>query len=323
MFFFGCLPVKNAQIPTLTYSVPIFTLTEQPTQILVSETAIPVPTPTYFPPVSDETRKDVFSSLVQENGSCQLPCILGLSPGTSDSLATDAFMKYFQTNSHTSDDQINNVNIDTFTYNDWSGTNLYFFENKVNVWISVEAKISDDQVERLVLFGQGLQMFDGGPKKVFGNPYYDELLVRFSLSSILEENGKPDQIIIRPFPDDEGHPSPPAQYIFDFVLFYPKQGFIAEYVSVRAEDGNDFVGCPTKSYITHISSWNPEESIPIIEAIQYFSNFDGISEGNIGEYKQLQDVTTLSLTDFYNKFRLSNSSDCVKTPKELWAVTTQ
>ena len=147
--------------------------------------------------------------------------------------------------------------------------------------------------------------------------------MNFSLSNVLEEYGQPDQIIIRPFPDYEGHPSPPAQYTFDFVLFYPKQGFVAEYVSVRATEGNSFVGCPTKSYITHISSWNPEKSVSITEAIQYFSNLDGVSKGNISEYKQLQDVTSLSLADFYDVFRISNSNNCVKTPKELWVDTTQ
>jgi hypothetical protein len=281
------------------------------------------PSPTNLPPVSTENRKAVLTSFVQENGSCQLPCILGLTPGISDSAAVTAFMGYFQTNSSGSDDQTNNVNIDTFTHEDWKGTNFYFFENKVNVWISVEAKINQDRVERLVLLGQAMQMFDGGAKKLFGDPYYDELLVNFSLSNVLEEYGQPEQIIIRPFPDDEGYPSPPAQYTFDFVLFYPKKGFVAEYVAVRAAEGSDFVGCPNKSYIAQISSWNPERSVSITEAVQYFSNLDGISEGNISEYKQLQDVTSLSLTDFYNVFRMSNSSDCVKTRKELWTDVPQ
>jgi hypothetical protein len=323
LLFFGCLPANNMQEPTLTSPAPTFTLTKKPTQIIVTETSTPAPTPTNFPSMSNETRKDVLMSLVQNNGGCQLPCILGITPGISDSSAMNAFMNYFQANSYTSNDQINNVNVDTFRYDDWSGTNLYFFENRVNVWISVEAKIIDKQVRRLVLFGQGMQMIDGGAKKLYGDPYYDKLMAKFSLSNILEEYGQPDQILIRPFPNDEGHPSPPAQYTFDFVLFYPKQGFVAEYVSIRAEEENSFVGCPTKSYFTHISSWNPEKSISITEAIEYFSNLDGISEDNISEYKQIQDVTSLGLTDFYNMFRTPNSNGCVKTSKELWAGATQ
>jgi hypothetical protein len=94
---------------------------------------------------------------------------------------------------------------------------------------------------------------------------------------------------------------------------------VVEYVTIRAEEGSDFVGCPTKSYITDISSWDPDKSLPISEAIKYFSSLDGISASNIGEYQQLQDVTTLSLTDFYNMFRMSNSSACVKSSKEMWA----
>lgn len=319
----GCLSANVEQEHTLTSPAPTLTFTEQPIQNIVTETTIPAPAHTNLPPMSEETRKDVLTKLVQGNGGCQLPCILGLDPGKSDSTAVTAFMSYFQTNSHKSDDQRNNVTIDTFMYDDWSGTNLNFFEAGVNVWVRPMAKITGEQVERVVLFGQGMQMFDGGAKKLFGDPYYDELLVNYSLSTILEEYGQPDKLIIRPFPDDEGYPSPPAQYTFDFVLFYPKQGFVAEYVSVRAEEGNNFVGCPTKSYITQISSWNPEEAISIAEAIQYFNNLDGILEVNISEYRQLEDVTSLSLTDFYNLFRVSNSSECVNTPKDVWVNPNQ
>jgi hypothetical protein len=279
--------------------------------------------PTNLPPVSTETRKDVLTSFVQENGGCQLPCILGLTPGISDQLVVNTFVRYFQINSREAEGQMNDISIDAFENKDWSGAYLRFFENKVNVSVSLALQISDGNVERVLFSGQGMELMDVGAKKLYGDPYYDDLLKSFSLSTILEVYGQPNQIIIRPFPDDIGHPSPPAQYTFDFVLFYPKQGFVAEYISVRAEEGNHFVGCPSKSYSTHFSSWNPDESISIREAIKYFSNLDGISEVSFGEYKQLQDVTSLSTTDFYKMFRISDSSECVQTPKEFWPSAIQ
>lgn len=281
------------------------------------------PSPTNLPPMSTENRKAVLTSFVQENGGCQLPCILGLTPGISSQLAVNSFVRYFQINSREAEDQINNISIYAFADKEWSGADLRFFENRVNVSVSMASQITDGKVERIMFGGQAMQLMDVGAKKLFGDLYYEDLLKSFSLSTILEVYGRPGQIIIRPFPDDLGHPSPPAQYTFDVVLFYPKQGFVAEYISVRAEDGDNFIGCPTKSYTTRIASWNPAESMSLTEAIKYFSNLDGISETNIREYKQLQDVTSLSLAEFYNVFRMSNTSDCIKTPKELWASVTQ
>lgn len=192
------------------------------------------PTPTNLPSVSPETRKDVLTSFVQENGGCQLPCILGLTPGISNQLEANSFVRYFQINSREAEDQMNNISIDAFVDKDWLGASLRFFENKVNVSVSLASQITEGKVERVMFFGQAMQLMDVGAKKLFGDLYYDELLQSFSLSTILEAYGQPDQIIIRPFPDDLGHPSPPAQYTFSFVLFYPKQGFTVEYISVRA-----------------------------------------------------------------------------------------
>jgi hypothetical protein len=281
------------------------------------------PTPTNLPSLSTETRKDVLTSFVRENGGCQLPCILGLTPGISTQPEVSTFMSYFQINSHEAESQLNDLSIDTFADKDWSGAYLSFFENRINVSVSLASQITEGKVERVLLFGQAMQLMDVGAKKLYGDPYYDDLLKSFSLSTILEVYGQPDQVIIRPFPDDLGHPSPPAQYTFGFVLFYPKQGFVVEYISVREEEENNFVGCPTKSYITQISSWDTNESLSISEAIKYFSNLDGISAGNISEYKQLQDATPLSLADFYNIFRRSNSTECINTSKALWVGANQ
>ena len=279
--------------------------------------------PTPIASLSIENRKEVLTGFVQENGGCQLPCIFGITPGISDHTAVDALISYLRINSRKTDDQTNNINIDTFTNENSNGARMNFYENKVNVGIIFSAHVVDSKVEGITFSGQALQMIDIGAIKLFGNQYYDDLLKPFSLSTVLEIYGQPDQILIRPFPDHEGYPSPPAGYTFDFVLFYLKQGFVAEYIAVRAEAGSNFVGCATKSYITQISSWNPDESISMTEAIKYFSNLDGIYEANISEYKQLQDVTSLSITDFHNMYRISDSSECVQTPKELWPSTIQ
>lgn len=314
----GCLATNATPAPIPIKIIKTSMPTQTPIQLTDSSTPVVLAIPANLPPLSIENRKDTLTSLVQENGGCQLPCIFGITPGVSDTLTVKGFIKYFGANSREADNQIDDISIDTYSNYDWTGVYLRFFENRVDVSIGLAIQIANDKVKRMEYSGHAMQLMDIGAKKLYGDPYYDSLLKSFSLSSILNTYGQPEQIIIRSVPDDFGHPSPPAQYTFSFVLFYPRQGFVVEYIAVRAESENDYVGCPTKSYVTNISSWNSNESTSITEAVEHFSNLDGISKVNIGEYMQLQDVTPMSIEDFYNTFKIQNSDECVHTPKENW-----
>jgi len=317
----GCSSVSSEQVSPLTTPIITSNLVERPTQVFASQTPVPLSTSTSVLPTPTKISYGLLS-FVKENGGCKLPCIFGLTPGNSSRTAVNALLGNLM-NSHLSAEQRNNATIDTFANYGWEGASLSFVENKANIKVELASRSRDEEVDRLDFSAEALQSIDGGAKKIYGDPYYDELLTPFTLSNILETYGQPDQIIIRPSPDDEGHPSPPAQYTFDFVLFYPEQGFVVEYVSVRNEKGKNFIGCPTESYLTQLSTWNPDEGKSINEVIKYkyFTNLDSISKENISEYKQLQNVTPLNVTDFYNMFRVSNSSDCVGTPKESWPAT--
>jgi hypothetical protein len=124
--------------------------------------------------------------------------------------------------------------------------------------------------------------------------------------------------LIRPVTDDPGRPSPPAQYTFSFVLVYPKNGFLIEYISERRESEEFFVGCPTKPYSLNISAWNPNTSHNLGDAVEFFSSIDGINNQNVSAYKSLEDVTAHNISQFHEMFRDPNSSECIETLKELW-----
>lgn len=321
--FSGCWSASSIQEPTALAGAETYTSNQRPTQTIDSETPALLPSPTNLPKLTVENRKDLLTNFVQENGGCQLPCILGITPGVTDSLAAQVFTDYFETNSREADNQINDIAVDTFANNNWAGVYLGFFENKIFIHTRLAVEIIGDKVSQTFFFGQATQIIDTGAKKLYGDSYYNHLLKSFLLPNILETYGQPDQIIIRPSPEYLGHPSPPAQYTFGFVLFYPQWGFVVEYIAVREENADNFVGCPTKPYVLHLSSWDPNKSITMNESIVHFSNLDGISKGNFSDYKQLQDVTSLKVIDFYNTFRVLNSSECVQTPKNLWPSVIQ
>lgn len=277
-----------------------------------------IPPPTSLPTISANNSKEILESFVQENGGCKLPCIMGLTPGMSENTEVNSFMQYFQKNTREAENQINNISIWSYLENDQGGISLRFFENNRSVSIGLGLIVDGSKLNQLLLSGESYQHLEGGAKKQFGDLYFNDLLRQFTLMEILNLYGLPTQILVRPFPDDPGHPSPPAQYTLDFVLVYPEKGFLIQYISERTERGKYFVGCPTKPYSINISAWDPNTPLNLVDAVEYFSNIDGINSQNVSAFKAVENVTSLSIRQFYEIFRNPNSNECIETPKELW-----
>jgi hypothetical protein len=91
-----------------------------------------------------------------------------------------------------------------------------------------------------------------------------------------------------------------------------------EYISVRNEQNGNYVGCPNESYALQISGWAPGSSVSLEDAVQHFSNYDGITFANYYVYQPIENVTTVDLAQFYEKFTLPGSDECVETPVGLW-----
>lgn len=275
--------------------------------------------PTNIPEISNNNRVQAMEQIIQENGGCKLPCVMGLTPRLSTNDDLDAFMSDFGKTVHKAEKQTGDVDISIFNENGWGSVNLVFFKNNLNVTVDVSYLSNEQELKQAKFTAQAIQLLDdGNAVKVYGASYYDEILKSFTLSNILETYGEPNQIYIRPYPDHQGYPSPPAQYTFDFVLFYEKQGFLVEYISVRDEKGNYFVGCPSKSYVTQISTWDTKKPMSLNQSVTFLSNLDGISKNNVNFYKQIQAVTSQTVSDFYKTFSEPHTNECVQTQKDLW-----
>jgi len=250
--------------------------------------------------------------------------VMGLTPGNSDRTVVNSFIGYFQVHAHETDDRLDNVNVSSYLQNDEGGIGLMFYQNNVNVQIEIDYLMNGNIVKNIILDGEAKYIStaqDGvgiTAKKLFGNLYYNELLRSFSLSQILNTFGNPEKVIILPFPDYPHRPSPPAQYPFNFVLFYPDLGFTIEYIAQRQEHNGDYIGCPTQSYAVNISAWDPSYSLTLAEAVKYFSNTDGINSENWVTYKPIQNITTLDIIHFADIFKDPTSQECVATKKDAW-----
>ena len=302
-------PTEIEAFSTPSVDVPV-TPSPSPTQAR--------PTPTTLPSISANDIKEILESFVQNNGGCKLPCIMGLTSGLSENTEVNAFIRYFQNNTREAENQINDIDVWSYIKSKEGGISLRFFEKNKSVSVGLGYITDGGRVKQILLSGESYHHLEAGVKKQFGDPYFNILLSQFTLVEILNLYGPPAQILVRPFPNDPGRPSPPAQYTFDFVFVYPNNGFLIQYIAERTERGKYFVGCPTKPYSLNISAWNPNTPLNLVDAVEYFSNIDGVNSQNVSAFKSIEDATSLNIRQFYEIFRNPNSNECIETPKELW-----
>lgn len=309
-------PVIEKSVPTKvgTSSSSANDISITSTPLLISEK----PTPTFLPEISANNTKEILERYVRENGGCRLPCIMGLTSGLSENPEVNAFIQYFQQNAREAENLTDDINIWSYLEGDQGGVSLRFFEENKSVSIDLGFITNGGKVSQILFGGESYQHLEVGAKTQFGDPYFNSLLREFTLSNVLNVYGLPSQILIWPFPDSPGRPSPPAQYTFSFVLLYTEKGFLAQYTSERKERDNYFVGCPTEPHSLDISAWDPKVHLDLMDAVKYFSNIDGINSQNASVFKALEDVTSLNIREFYEVFRATGTTECIETLKDLW-----
>jgi hypothetical protein len=225
--------------------------------------------------------------------------------------------------SQESNNQLDNLNIYSHSTNDGGGVRLVFWKNRIRVDVGVGVSFKENDIEYISL-STGVyehigELGNGSAKILSSNPYFDELLGHFSISHIFLEYGKPTEIWVYPFPEYlPDHPYSTSSYPFDFVLLYPDRGFAVEYIARVKESDGFLVGCPDTAYM-EIASWNPTWEFGFAEISDFFEgSTDSINVSNSIYFRQIQDVTSMSVDDFYESYKNQSASECVKTPKDLW-----
>jgi hypothetical protein len=296
---------EPAPLPTMT--IPI---TQASTPSLLN-------TPTSLPAISQETAKEDLTRFIQINGGCELPCLLGLTPGSSGQAETSTFESYFQTFEYPLDVPENGLGVKLRKRNDGAGIRFQFWKEDTSADVSFGYYIENDVVSQIVFTSWANQYIEHGAKSLYDDPNYKNILEYFSLTNILNVYGPPSDVLIAPFPDDPGHPSPPAQYSFSTTLVYAQKGFLIQYLSIRDQDDKYFIGCPANSHID-IATWVPGSNLDLKSAVSYFSGVDSINSSNTSYFQELENVTDFDVNSFYETFKSSNTHSCIQTAKGLW-----
>src|SRR5688572_9393838 len=238
--------LEATSLPTVTQ----ITVTNLPTEIVS-------PTATSLPPISLDTASSVMSNFLKTNGGCQIPCLFGLTPGWSEVADVDSLTNYFMENTMETD----GITLGALTNEESGSLYLIFQQAGERVYPLVSYYYENAHVDMLTLGSEVSRLSDY--QVIYDSPYGLDLLSYYLLSNMLTIYGVPSEVMIRPFPTDPNRPL--DAYPFSTVLYYKEKGFLVEYISLRQEQGEYFLGCQPTSYI-NLVSWFPQKRISLLDA---------------------------------------------------------
>lgn len=308
--------VATQQFPTLT---PPLQASTTPTSTERHWTATPTIalTSTPQPTLTVDEARALLLDLLHDNGGCRLPCLWGLTPGKTDIRSMDAFFARF------GDISIDNDFIVAINEDHGRYTNAIFGLYKSDSGAFSVAAINfsyprtNDESSLFVWSATASRRSGEGINEVanvtYGDLFFDQLLQNYMLPQILSNYGRPTQVLILPYYDNSMYP---PDYIvpLSLVLSYQGQGFFIEYILPRETVGDHYVGCPWKAGYLILKVWPPESERTLAEVIGGGS----VGINGLKFTKPIEEATSMTLDEFYQKFKDPVTTECLETPKDLW-----
>jgi len=147
---------------------------------------------------------------------------------------------------------------------------------------------------------------------VYGDAQFAEDLKPYMLPQLLAVYGQPPQVFLKTYSNA------PDRLPFSLLLFYPDQGILVEYNGPIGEEGKRYgpIGegemiriCPWRSEI-NLWLWSPERAMTIGRVTGDYID--------VSDYRSLEEVTGMSIEQFYQTFSQPDNQTCLETPADLW-----
>lgn len=282
------------------------------TSILTSTketTPIPISSPTdrEVPTQSAEHARVRLVELLANNGGCQLPCFWGITPGETTAQQARNILAPLSSLS------------DYNAFHPKSGTILLSYGLKKNQMLDVFISYLEDQNN---VYGVSFEARDliklvdqqsGGYafQDVFDSPDFGEKLDFYMLNQVLKVHGRPSSVLLTTWGKI---PSPRyGQENFKLILLYPERGIAVQYTTEMRVDGDTIVGCLANAHV-EMGLFPPGDADNFYQQLALTD-----WQSRITYYKPLEDVTSMSVDDFYEAFRQSRD-ECLVTPANLWSI---
>jgi hypothetical protein len=186
-----------------------------------------------------------------------------------------------------------------------------FDENGLEVFLVLDYYLTANLLDELHMRAAAFE----GTENVFGDPRFEELMRSYSVAEILSGYGRPSSALVAAFPTREGD-APRDYEPFSLVLFYPDEGFLAEYISPVESIGDQFVACPQGARV-EVVAWGRGRRPTLEEAVQRKSG-DGIHKLNFDYFRTIETATEMDMQTFIEVFSDPLNGSCITTPKSLW-----
>ncbi len=309
-FLFASCATSVSPIPT---QIPISTssVTQTPTLVLtptppVADTLTPAFTPKAVPTLPEEDARKRMLDLLANNGGCQLPCLWGIMPGKSTSQEAQVIWSPLSSIQSIYDIKPSFGPKGGYISPDFVEGDLilhtevsYLSDNQIVSQIAFQAK----EIKKFTISNSADGILDIFDSTAFGNR-----IKYYSIQNVLSELGIPSSVMIvtHRVPVPKG-----GDGGFDILLLYPDQGILVNYTMQGYLVGSNMRGCPTNAHVEM-------ELYPPGNADSFFALLEKTDWAvKKNWYKPLEDVTSMSVDEFYQTFRqLTNK--CIDTSIKLW-----
>ncbi len=272
---------------------------------VTTDTLTLTPTPTLIPILQSEEAGRKLLELLSNNSSCRLPCLWGITPGKSTYQEAQAIMA-----------SLSSISRSTGFTPQGGSINPTLIENDmmliINAGFNTDSLSSHQIVSRIGLrvrnFKIGKPDDDTALSTVFDSKIFGDRIMYYSLHNQLSEQGIPSSVMISTSSVSvlEG-----GSGVFDILLLYPDQGILVNYSMQGYLFGPAIRGCPANAHV-EIELYPTGDSDSFFEMLK---QTDWVIK--FGYYKPLEEVTSISIDEFYQTFREPNDK-CIETLAKLW-----
>jgi hypothetical protein len=300
---------SNQDLATPTSSVTSISATS--TEVLTpSVTPLPIETPTpIFTPTIALTLpvKDAQATLLEllaNNANCRLPCLWGITPGkTTYQEAQNILLSMSSISELTSFMPEGGAIFPIYEDVD--------FELYTAIGFMVDPSSLDQEVNRIGFTTEAHKpLEEGGYEDILDSKSFGEKVSAYTLPHVLSQLGAPESVSISTFgaPLTRGGTGG-----FDLLLLYPNQGILINYTTQMHLNGKGVRGCLTNAHV-EMELYTPGQPDLFRD---WLKKTDWAVKMNY--YKPLEEVTSMSVQDFYKTFRVPTDT-CIETPAEIWPI---
>jgi hypothetical protein len=276
---------------------------------IVTDTPTPTTTPTAIPTLSVEEAGKRLLDLLSNNGGCRLPCLWGITPGKS--APQDAQTLWSPLSGISS----RILTLPSYFAIDEGDVYPAYVEGDLMLMTDASYQSNNQIISRIIFYARERKKFvpstgGWGLLDIYDSTTFGKRVEYYSLAHLLSEQGIPNSVLIMTSGFSIYHPQTIGG--FEIILSYPEEGIWARYTTqVEFFVSGKVQGCPANAHI-EMDLYPPGNA-------NAFSNSIGKTHPEIsdGWYKPIQEVTSMSLQQFYETFR-QPTNKCIETPAKLW-----